>query len=394
MRSPAEEDLLVRNGDGSISLVEPDTGELRFSVENATPAPDRSTLFTTRPFGDSTILESRDARSGMVTGKTTLDGDLAVRSVSPAGGAVVLMPGEAGPNLYEPEPRTSTEITVAFVDERPPLEFELDGNLEPEVLSLDEETLFVLDFEPALDPVSYSVRKLDLASGEVTDTDSIQVDLNSKMAGRARAQVLHPDGTFLYTLYTLPADSPVHEGAESPGNERFAFVHVISLEDKWSFCIFLPVPFGVVGEADVSMAVSPDGSDLMVLDPAVGQLAEIDTAEMTVQSLKNVPQMIPDEPSHIAIASDDTVFTASGSIVTELEAGSLLPVFAWSQSRAVTALSVSDRELRIADGRSVVLVDRSTRAETGVIGLSRNGTVELLGPPQGSVTEFPLECAC
>lgn len=394
LRSQGEEDLLVRNGDGSIALLDPGSGEAKFEVSNATPAPDRSMLFTTRSVGESTVLESRDARSGAVTGSTTLAGDLAVRSVSPAGGAVVLMPGEPGPNLYEPEPRTSTEVTVAFVDDRPSLEFELDGNIEPEMLSLDEQTLFILQFEPAMDPTSYSVRKLDLASGGVTDTDSIQVDLNSKMAGRARAQVLHPEGKFLYTLYTLPADSPVHEGAIAEGNERFAFVHVISLEEKWSFCIFLPVPFGITDEADVAMAVSPDGSRLMVVDPAIGQLAEIDTAEMTVTSLHDAPRLVPGEPARLAVAGDDTVFTASGSVVMELDRDTFQPMYAWSQDRPVTAVSVTDDELRIADGRSVVRIDRSSRLETGVIGQTKDGTVELLGPPQGSVTEFPLECAC
>jgi hypothetical protein len=387
--------VLVRNADTSISLLDPETGTTRFDLEDAFPTPDRSTLLTTRPRGDDTVLQSRDARTGAVTGSTTLEGTLHVRSVSPGGGAVVLMPGRRGANLYDPEPKTSTELTVAFLDDRPARSFRLHGNIEPEMLSLDETTLFVLDFVPPMDPTSYSVRKLDLASGEVTDTHSSQVDLDPKMAGTPRAQVLHPDGTFLYTLYTLPADQPIHDIEVEGDAERFAFVHVISLEEKWSHCIFLPVPFGTTDEATIGMAVAPDGDTVVVGDPAIGQIAEIDARRLEVTAVHEVEQLRDTgERAVLALARSGPVYASTGHTVLELDRNTFDVVWAWSSQDVVTGLSVTDSEVRVAGGGVVTLLDRSTRSETGVIRGSGRGTVDLLGPPQGAVVEFPLECAC
>lgn len=397
MNGPGDVDrsVLVRNADSSISLLDPETGATRFDLENAFPTPDRSTLLTTRPRGGDTVLQSRDARTGAVTGSTTLDGTLHVRSVSPRGGAVVLMPGRQGANLYDPEPRTTTELTVAFLDDRPARSFRLDGNVEPEMLSLDETTLFVLDFVPPTDPTSYSVRKLDLASGTVTDTHSSQVDLDPKMAGTPRAQVLHPDGTFLYTLYTLPAHQPIHDIEVDDGAERFAFVHVISLDEKWSHCIFLPVPFGTTDEATIGMAVAPDGDTVVVGDPAIGQIAEIDARTLEVTGVHGVDQLRDTgERTVLALARNGSVYASTGHTVLELDRDTFEVVWAWSSHEVVTGLSVTDEQLRVAGGGVVTLLDRSTRSETGAIGGSGRGTVDLLGPPQGAVVEFPLECAC
>lgn len=391
------EDVLVRNDDGSISLLDAETGTSVFDVDDAVATPDRSTLLTTRPNQGNTVLESRDARTGAVTGSTELDGELHVRSVSPAGGAVVLMPGPAGADLYDPEPRTETELTVAYLDERPATQLTLDGNIEPEMLSLDESTLFVLDFVPPTDPTNYYVKKVDLASGEMTATDSIQVDLTSKMAGKARAQVMHPEGTFLFTLYTLPRDRPVHDIEVSPDAERFAFVHVISLDEEWSHCIFLPVPFGTTDEATIGMAISPDGDTVYVGDPAIGQIAEVDTQTLGVTAVHDVDKLRDTgNRASLAVAPDGAVYVSTGFSVVELDPRTFEGVQAWGRTdgEPVTGLSATASMLRIANGGSITLLDRRTGTETGVIRGSGRGTVDLLGPPSGSVVDFPLECAC
>lgn len=390
-----EHGLLVRDEGGGVALLDETTGEVAFQLDDAVPTPDRSALLTTRAAGDETILESRDARTGLVTGSTTLEGALHVRSISPRGGAVVLMPGAPGDDLYEPEPRTATDLTVAFLDDRPAQEFHLDGNIEPEMLSLDETTLFVLEFSPPMAPASYSVRKLDLATGEVTDTDSIQVDLTAKMAGRARAQAMHPDGTFLYTLYTLPSDQPIHDIEVGDDAERFAFVHVISLDEKWSHCVLLPIPFGTTDEATIGMAVSPDGERVLIADPAIGRIAEMDTDTLEVTDVHRVEQLRDSgQRAVLAVAGDGAVYASTGSIVLELDPETLQAVRASTVDAVVTGMSTTDSVLRIAKGGQVVLVDRDSFDEIGVVGGPGRGTVDLLGPPGGSVVEFPLECAC
>lgn len=390
-----DEGLLVRNEDGSISLLDESSGEVAYELEGAVPTPDRSSLLTTRWNGGDTVLQSRDARTGAVTGSTDLEGELHVRSISPRGGAVVLMPGAPSTDLYDPEPRTSTDLTVAFLDDRPARRLHLEGNIEPEMLSLDETTLFVLQFSPPRAPTSYSVRKIDVATGDITDTDSIQVDLTRKMAGRARAQVMHPDGRFLYTLYTLPADQPIHDVEIGEDAERFAFVHVISLEEKWSHCVFLPIPFGTTDEATIGMTISPDGRRVLIGDPAIGQIAEMDADSLDITAVHRVEQLRDTgERAVLAVADDGAVYASTGHVLLELDPGTLQVVRASSVDAVVTGLSTTASTLRIAKGGQVVLVDRASHSEIGVIGPRGRGTVDLLGPPGGSVVEFPLECAC
>lgn len=390
-----DEGLLVRNEDGSISLLDESSGEVAYEVDDAVPTPDRSSLLTTRRAGGNTLLQSRDARTGAVTGTTELEGELHVRSISPGGGAVVLVPGQRSADLYAPEPRSSTDLTVAYLDDRPAQRFHLDGNIEPEMLSLDETTLFVLQFTPPRAPTSYSVRKIDLATGDMTDTDSIQVDLTEKMAGRARAQTMHPEGRFLYTLYTLPADQPIHDVEIGEDAERFAFVHVISLEEEWSHCVFLPIPFGTTDEATIGMTISPDGRRVLIGDPAIGQIAELDADSLEVTAVHHVEQLRDTgERAVLAVADDGVVYAGTGHVLLELDPETLQVVRASSVDAVVTGLSTTSSTLRIAKGGQVVLVDRASHDEIGVIGGRRRGTVDLLGPPGGSVVEFPLECAC
>ena len=93
----ADDRLLVVDDTGAISLLDPETGEAVFEVPGATATPDRSALLTTATTGDHTVLESRDPVTGLVTGSTRLDGGgLTVRTVSPQGQAVALMPGPRG----------------------------------------------------------------------------------------------------------------------------------------------------------------------------------------------------------------------------------------------------------------------------------------------------------
>jgi hypothetical protein len=102
VRSDAAEDrILVVDEDGAVSLLDPETGESLYEVSGATATPDRSALLTTESTDGKTLLQSRDPVTGAVTGTTMLDGDLTVRTVSPKGGAVALMPGPKGVGLYE-----------------------------------------------------------------------------------------------------------------------------------------------------------------------------------------------------------------------------------------------------------------------------------------------------
>jgi hypothetical protein len=395
---PADDRLLVADGSGAISLLDPDTGEALFEVPGATVAPNRSALLTTETAGGHTVLQSRDPVTGVVTGSTTLDGgDLTVRTVSPEGQAVALLPGERGEGIYEPQPREHTSITVSYLDDRPARTYELSGNIEPEMFSYDETGLYVLEFVPPMAPDSYYVRRLDLATAAMTDTGAPQVGLNPKMRGRARASVLHPAGDQLFTLYTLPqTGEPVFDPA-APDEPLHAFIHVIDLKEDWSFCTFLPEPIGTVDEATVGMGISPDGDEVIVADPSTSTLARVDTEELTVVESLHVEQLRDnDAKAAVAIAEDGAVYVGSGPMLLELGRPALQATRVWAQDAPISGLSVSasDDELRVGAGGAITIIDRSSGLEAAVLRAPGRGTVTLLGPPRGSVTEFPLECAC
>ena len=106
--------LLVIDEEGTVSLVDPATGRADFGVPGAIPSGDRSRLVTAEQDVERTVVQGLDARTGAVVAEVEVEGHLAIRAVAPRGGSVALMahrPTGAGP--YEPEPRSSTDITVA-----------------------------------------------------------------------------------------------------------------------------------------------------------------------------------------------------------------------------------------------------------------------------------------
>ncbi len=395
--SPPDDRLLVAGEDGTIALLDPATGDAVYEVSDATATPDRSALLTTRDAGDETVLESRDPQTGDVSGSTRLDGaGLTVRTVSPEGTAVALMPGPRGHGIYEPQARDRTSITVSYLDDRAPRTYDLEGNIEPEMFSVDETGLYVLEFVPPLEPDSYYVRRLDLATAEMTDTGAPQVGLNPRMRGRARASALHPEGHHLFTLYTLPQDGdPVF--APDGRDPHHAFVHVIDLEEDQSYCIFLPVPIGTADEAAVGMGISPDGDEVVVADPSTSTIARIDVDSLEVAETVTVEKLRPaDAPAVVAVAPDDTVYVGAGHVVLELSRPTLQAARVWSHNALISGVSLSSDgdELRVGGGGTIALIDRETGKETAELRTPGRGTLKLLGPPQGSVSQFPLECAC
>ena len=371
----ADDRLLVSDGSGTISLLDPETGEALFEVPGATATPDRSALLTTATTGDHTVLESRDPVTGLVTGSTTLDnGGLTVRTVSPEGEAVALMPGPEGAGIYEPQARERTSLTVSYLDDRPSRTYDLPGNIEPEMFSFDETGLFVLEFVPPMAPDSYYVRRLDLATEAMTDTGAPQVGLNPKMRGRARASVLHPRGDQLFTLYTLPqTGEPVFDPAH--GDEPLhAFIHTINLKENWSFCTFLPEPIGTVDEATVGMGISPSGDEVIVVDPSTSTMARVDTSELTVVESLHIDKLRDaDAKAAVAVTKDGAVYVGSGPMLLELTRPALQATRVWSQDSDISGLSVSASggELRVGGGGAITLIERTTGQRDGRVPRAR-----------------------
>ncbi len=104
------------------------------------------------------------------------------------------------------------------------------GDLRPEAFSVDGQLVFALDYRGD----HYRVQTIDLATGDRYDTSDRDKTLPPEdMNGAAVRGVLSADRTLLATLYRNPGD------ADEP-----AFVHVLDLQNGWSYCADLPPPFG------------------------------------------------------------------------------------------------------------------------------------------------------
>ena len=395
--------LLVTNGAGQISRIDPKSGETAYTVDNAVKAPDGSGIYRAEAVGGATVIEMLDPASGDVMTTTQVAGKLEIRAVSPFGGAVALMsPRHASADLYVPEPREYTSINVVWDDGRQAENYYLKGNFEPETFSTDEQSLFLLEFFPANAPDRYYVRQLDLATGAIADVytpdQQLGIELNPEMRGHARAQAMAPDGSHLFSLYTLESgEAPVHDPTD-PSTDRWAFVHTLNLEEKWSHCIFLPIPFGTGAESAISLGISTDGEHLFVIDAATEHVARINAQELQVEISQKIPGLASDSPRPVTVGPE-VVYVGLGNTVLEMGRESLIPNAAFAVTHSnVGWLPVSGLELapdgstlRVAHGTSISVLEMPEGRIIATLTSPGRTDRGFVGDPVGERTEIGLE---
>ena len=397
--SPALPDgaLFTTGDDGSISLFDTDTGEWVYQVPDAALAHDRSTLFQASAVDDETVLTAFDPATTEEMQAQRIPGRLQIRVVSPQGDAVALMAPRTTNGLYIPEPRDTTDIYIARTDGSTWRRYALDGNYEPEAFSVNTETLFLLKFLPADNPDHYEVHRLDLETGAVINEYTPEVGLDTWMKGHARSQVTAPDSRFLYTLYSLDqGEDPIKDPALEDSPDYHAFIHVISLEEEWSFCIFLPMPFGQRSVDSIGLAVSPDGTALAALDKRAGLLIEIDTAKLEISRRSMVGQYPEaDGPVPMAIDPAGIIYLAEGPHVVSLEPEGRNSQAGMETAGIVRSMDLSDNGqfLRVAVPDRIHVIDLSTGQEVGGLLLPEAANQVILGP--ATKTKFEVfTCAC
>ena len=389
--------LFTTGDDGSVSLFDTDTGEWVYQVPDAALAHDRSTLFQAAAVDDETVLTAFDPATAEEMQAQRIPGELQIRVVSPQGDAVALMAPRTNTGLYVPEARDTTDVYVARTDGTTWRRYALEGNYEPEAFSVNTETLFLLKFLPADNPDHYEVHRLDLETGAVINEYTPEVGLDTWMKGHARTQVTAPDGRFLYTLYSLdPGEDPIKDPALADSPNYHAFIHVISLEEEWSFCIFLPMPFGQQSVDSIGLAVSPDGNVLAALDKRSGVLIEIDTAKLEI-SRRSVIGQYPDAKGVVPMAMDsaDFIYVAEGPTVISLEPTGRNFAASMTAEGTVRSMNLSDNGqfLRVAVPDRIHVIKVSTGEEVGNLLLPDAANQVILGP--ATKTKFEVfTCAC
>lgn len=389
--------LFTTSDGGSVSLFDTGTGEWVYEVPDAALAPDRSTIYQATQVGEETILTTFDPATVEELSAQRIPGTLQIRVVSPEGDAVALMPPRSTTGLYVPEPRETTDIYVARTDGSTWRRYALEGNYEPEAFSVNTQTLFLLKFLPADNPDHYEVHRLDLETGAVINEYTPEVGLDTWMKGHARSQVTAPDGRFLYTLYSLDhGEDPIKDPALDNSPNYYAFIHVISLEEEWSFCIFLPGPFGQGSVDSIGLAVSPDGTTLAAVDRRSGLLVEVDTAELEI-TRRNMIGQYPEAQGQVPMAIDPAgiIYLADGSYVNSLEPENRNYGAGMEAAGIVSSMDLSDNGqfLRVAVPDRIHVMDLATGEEVGNLRLPEAANQVILGP--ATRTKFEVfTCAC
>lgn len=285
--------LVVETAGGALAAVDAATGKPLVAPAPGVLSGDARRLVRAdrTAAGAVTRLTSHRLPDGAVVSAGSVTGDLAVRVASSDGGLVALAT-DAGPghDPYRPGPRERTTIVVMdSAGQRHRLE--LPGNLEPEAFDDTGTALFVLDYLPPTAPDRYRVRLVDLASGELqpllTRTKSaIPPGAEEEMRGEGRQAVYDKRRRRLFTLYTHQPEH-VHTrdrvaGARPDGPHVHAFVHTLSLTERWAYCVDLPAPFGERPGPGHTITAEPGNGTLYVVDAGSGTLAAINADELVV----------------------------------------------------------------------------------------------------------------
>jgi hypothetical protein len=284
-----------------------------------------------------------------VTTRTTADlAGWLPRVVSPDGRAVAL---SRTPATVIPQPRPRTELMVV-VDGRK-RRYDLPGVIEPDAFTSDSAVLFVLDWLPATRPDHYRVRMLDLATGNVDplytrDKTPVPAGAEEQMRGEGRQAVLA--GQLLLTLYT---HQPGHQHTRDlvsgrPGNAH-AFVHVLSLTERWAYCLDLPHPFGE-GPPE-GHAIAADDRFLAVADASSGKVAYASLENLTIERLAPAP--IPAGAStSLVLTGDRRTLAGAGDRITVLNRNNDAIDATWQVPAPLRGLGLSADGTRLYAGTS------------------------------------------
>ena len=377
----AANDLLFLGTPRGVAVVKPGAAAPAFRGD-AVPSQDWSRMARAVVRGGVTRVVALDPASGTELWSRAVTGRLQVELVSKGGDLVALSPVREPHYSYG---RARTTLVVVGEAASGPQTVTLDGNFEPEAFSTDGKSLFVIEYLPARNPQSYRVRRLDLVTEEVVGVYTVDAELQRAMGGTARVQAASPDGKRLYTLYTLRGDNDV----------RYAFIHVLSLDELWAHCIDLPAEFAASPERATALTVGAGGERLYVANTAMGIVAEIDTEELRVIETGGI-DLVPGGDAHAALGSDGMLYFASGPRLVAVDAAELEQRGAWLLPQKIQGIQVARDPTRVYLGlRDRVAILDSVTAKLRTIDPPGVKRIVRFGPVGRSLDEPPeITCAC
>jgi hypothetical protein len=385
--APTSEAFLLFTSDQGVSVVDAASGRLIVDAPQAVAAPDLDSIATASASGDTTTITTLDAATGTPTASSDVRGALRLRAVSSFNDAVALTPAaDVGSDPWAPTPRSVTQVTVAIPGAPEDVErFTLRGNFEPEAFSNDGESLYMLEYRPALHPTTYRVTRLYLEKGKVWPVFGPDKRVVENMTATRLQQTLSPRGNTLYTLYTNQPPAYLSGSVVEDPDER-AFVHTLDLDDGFAVCIELPGSFGELTPDRAGIAATPTGRYVYAVDAEHGRVVAIDTRRFQVVRETSVDlSAVGSGPISAKVSADGDVLLIGGSDgLVALDTGTLDPVTAASIPEGVTGMAYADDgSLFVAWNGGIGRLDPVTLQTRDVLPSPTSGELEGVGTAVG-----------
>jgi len=231
---------------------------------------------------------------------------------SPDGRWLVVESYEGSPNSV---PTATHMLLINTATSKVTDRVNLVGYFHFDAVSNDGLRLYLIQY---LNGKEYYVRLYNI-NGNTLD-DNIVVDKsdgNQAMTGLRLSGVPSPDGHMLFSMYVRENDNP--------------FIHALSLDGPFAFCLDLPGGGYSDGKADMqwSLAMNRDGSRLYAVNGATGIVAEVDTSNQFSPQIVRTAKIGTGSSASIgattAVISPDgkTLVTAGSSGIVWLDTASL-----------------------------------------------------------------------
>lgn len=305
----ANDRLFVRDGYGAstdrLSVMDARSGTRLRDMPFGVSTPDWSVLYTTPWDAEQTIVRALNPLTGQTIRETSVSGRYTLPEMGIAGAFGGLSPNgnwlalERKPGYAIDATDTSharshlVVLDTAFA--QPPKRVELDGNFAFDALSSNGASLYLLETVPRdststpTPGLGYKVRLYDLTTGVLQP--GVVVDktaIAETMSGTRQSSVVSADGQWVYSLYLNQAKGP--------------FIHMLNLDGRFAICVFLPT----TGKEDFekqllwSLAQTTDGRSLYAVNGALGIVAEVDPAQLSVRRSVTIPTTSARQPALIA----------------------------------------------------------------------------------------------
>jgi len=305
----ANDRLFVRDGYGTstdrLSVMDARSGTRLRDMPFGVSTPDWSVLYTTPWDAEQTIVRALNPLTGQTIRETSVSGRYTLPEMGIAGTFGGLSPNstwlalERKPGYAIDTTNTSharshlVVLDTAFA--QPPKRVELDGTFAFDALSSNGASLYLLETVPRdgtstpTPGLGYKVRLYDLTTGVLQP--GVVVDktaIAETMSGTRQSSVVSADGQWVYSLYLNQAKGP--------------FIHMLNLDGRFAICVFLPT----TGKEDFekqllwSLAQAKDGRSLYAVNGALGIVAEVDPAQLSVRRSVTIPTTSASRPALIA----------------------------------------------------------------------------------------------